>query len=77
MLAVSDVQAWEAKQRVLEILDNLSGRPRQRQVLAWSLDGFSPKEIAEHLQMTPEAVRSSLSLARHAVAEILEPEDLA
>lgn len=74
VLTITDVAEWEERHRVLQILDKLKHRPRQRQVLAWSLDGFTPKEIADHLQMTPEAVRSSLSLARRAIAELLDEE---
>jgi RNA polymerase sigma-70 factor (ECF subfamily) len=63
---VSDVTKWEQRHDVLRILDQLPSR--QRQVLAWSLDGYTPTEIASELQMTPEAVRASLYKARRAVA---------
>jgi len=62
---LSDVTTWEQRHDVLRILDQLPSR--QRQVLAWSLDGYTPSEIAEELRMTPEAVRASLYKARRAV----------
>lgn len=63
---VTDVTEWEQRHDVLQILDQLPSR--QRQVLAWSLDGYTPSEIAEELRMTPEAVRASLYKARRALA---------
>ncbi|WP_438295858.1 RNA polymerase sigma factor [Streptomyces sp. HUAS TT7] len=38
--------------------------PAQRQVLAWSLDGFSTSEISAELNMAADAVRQNLSRAR-------------
>jgi RNA polymerase sigma factor (sigma-70 family) len=64
-----DIAEWEQRHDVIAILDQLPSR--QRQVLAWTLDGHSPREIAAELKMTPEAVRSSLKLARRAVAALL------
>lgn len=60
------VTQWEAHYDTLRMLDALP--PRQRQVLAWTLNGFSPAEIAEHLELTPEAVRASLMKARRTAA---------
>ncbi|HET8661442.1 MAG TPA: sigma-70 family RNA polymerase sigma factor [Micromonosporaceae bacterium] len=67
LLAVTDVTVWEQRHDVLRILDELP--PRQRQVLAWTLDGYTPAEIADELKIAPEAVRSSLLKARRALAE--------
>jgi DNA-directed RNA polymerase specialized sigma24 family protein len=39
--------------------------------MAWSLDGYTPAEIATELQITAEAVRASLMKARRALAEYL------
>ena len=64
-----NIAEWEQKHDIIAILDKLPSR--QRQVLAWTLDGHSPREIAAELKMTPEAVRSSLKLARRAVAALL------
>lgn len=49
---------------------------RQRQVMAWTLDGFAPTEIARELGTTPEAVRSSLKIARRKIVEMLDEEQL-
>lgn len=68
-LAITEVEAWEQRHEVLRILDRLPAR--QRQVLAWNLDGYTPAEIAAELRMTPEAVRGSLAKARRAVATYL------
>src|SRR5262245_17963896 len=65
----TDIAVWEQRHEVLRILDLLP--PRQRQVLAWTLDGFPPIEIAAELQMTPEAVRASLLKARRRLARYL------
>ncbi|MDX3195063.1 sigma factor-like helix-turn-helix DNA-binding protein [Streptomyces sp. MN03-5084-2B] len=37
---------------------------KQRMVLAWSLDGFTPSEIAEALRIAPATVRSTLRHVR-------------
>ncbi len=63
---VSDLTNWEQRHHVLEVLKQLPSR--QRQVLAWSLEDYAPAEIAEELQMTPEAVRASLHKARRRLA---------
>lgn len=47
------------------VLKALASLPmRQRQAFAWAYDGFSAQETAEHLEMTPEAVRQNLARAR-------------
>jgi RNA polymerase sigma-70 factor (ECF subfamily) len=69
LLMVTDVEEWEQRHDVLRVLSQLPGR--QRQVLAWTLDGHTPSEIAAELRMTSEAVRGSLKLARRRVAELL------
>ncbi len=48
------------------VLARLPGR--QRQIMAWIMFGFTPKEIAEELKISPEAVRGSLKKARRALA---------
>jgi RNA polymerase sigma factor (sigma-70 family) len=60
---------WETRHDVLGMLRSLPWR--QRQVLAWTLDGYSPSEIAEELGLSPEAVRSSLRKARRAAVRYL------
>ena len=65
----TNVEAWEQQHEVLRLLDQLPSR--QRQVLAWTLDGYPPEEIAKELGITPEAVRSSRWKARRALAKYL------
>jgi RNA polymerase sigma factor (sigma-70 family) len=38
--------------------------PKQRQVMAWTIDGFSPAEIARELGVDPATVRQSLAKAQ-------------
>lgn len=64
-----DVVAWEQRHDVLRALSHLP--LRQRQVMAWTLDGYRPSEIAAELRITPEAVRSNLRKARRALAAYL------
>jgi RNA polymerase sigma factor (sigma-70 family) len=69
-LIAPDTQLEELEQRhtVLTLLDQLP--PRQRQVMAWTYDGATPTEIAEALQITPDAVRSNLHKARTTLRRI-------
>lgn len=57
-----EAEAWLQSQQVIEVLRALP--PRQRQVLALTIDGWAPAEIAELLSIDPAAVRSSLKKAR-------------
>lgn len=66
---LTNVFAWEQQHEVLRLLDLLP--PRQRQVLAWSLQEFTPAEIAAELKITGEAVRASLKKARRTLAQHL------
>jgi RNA polymerase sigma-70 factor (ECF subfamily) len=67
--AATNVTAWEQRHDVLRALSHLPSR--QRQVMAWTLDGYRPFEIAQELRITPEAVRSNLKKARRALAAYL------
>lgn len=69
--APADLTEVEEHHKVLTLLDLLP--PRQRQVLAWTLDGYKPAEIAADLGITPEAVRGSLMKARRTLAEHMGP----
>ena len=60
------VAEWETRHDTLQLVKKLPYR--QRQVLAWTLSGYTPAEIAEQLELTPEAVRASLKKARRAIA---------
>lgn len=66
----TNVTAWEQQHEVLRVLALLP--PRQRQVMAWKLEGYTPAEIAEELKITGEAVRASLMKARKALAQHLD-----
>lgn len=56
------VEIDEQEARVFEALGWLP--TRQREVMAWTIDGFTPAEIAEELAITSDAVRQSLARAR-------------
>ena len=63
----TNVQAWEQRHEVLQSLDRLP--PLQRQVMALTLDGYTPAEIASDLKITPEVIRSRLMRARRTLAD--------
>ncbi|MFD5951948.1 RNA polymerase sigma factor [Streptomyces collinus] len=74
LLAAPDaITAWEVRHDLLPLLRSLP--PRQRQVLAWALSGFTPGDIAEQLGMSDDAVRASLYKARRAVAEAIKERE--
>ncbi|MGW8882103.1 RNA polymerase sigma factor [Streptomyces sp. NPDC055663] len=56
------IAEWEAKHDALLLVRSLP--PRQRQVLAWTLGGFTPTDIAQHIGLPAETVRANLKLAR-------------
>jgi RNA polymerase sigma factor (sigma-70 family) len=60
--AASVVELRDEARRVLAALADLP--PKQRQVMAWTIDGFSPVEIARELDVDPATVRQSLAKAR-------------
>lgn len=64
------IAAWEEQHEVLRVLALLP--ERQRQVLAWRFDGYTPAEIATELMISPEAARASLAKARRALAQYLQ-----
>ncbi|QVI19689.1 sigma-70 family RNA polymerase sigma factor [Nocardia tengchongensis] len=47
---------------------------RQRQILAWTMQGYTPKEIADILHLSPEGVRSSLHKARDTLRPLVAAE---
>ncbi|MFF2518262.1 RNA polymerase sigma factor [Streptomyces sp. NPDC058086] len=61
-----ELAEWECKHELLNLLKLLP--PRQRQVLAWSMTGYTPSQIAEELGLTPETVRGNLRKVRLSVA---------
>ena len=60
--AAAVVELRDEACHVLAALADLS--PKQRQVMTWTVDGFSPTEIARELDADPAAVRQSLAKAR-------------
>jgi RNA polymerase sigma-70 factor (ECF subfamily) len=60
-----NVEIGEQGRRVFDALASLS--ERQRQVMAWHLDGYAHTEIAEHLGCTVAAVRQNFHRARQAL----------
>ncbi|MEV6489829.1 RNA polymerase sigma factor [Actinoplanes sp. NPDC051633] len=59
----------DEREAVLGLLRRLP--PRQRQVMAWTIDGYGPQEIAKILDITEEATRSNLYKARSALTSFL------
>jgi RNA polymerase sigma factor (sigma-70 family) len=60
--AVGAVELRDEARAVLAALADLP--PKQRQVMAWTIDGFSPAEIARELDVDPATIRQSLAKAR-------------
>ena len=56
------VELGDEGRRVLKALDTLP--PRQREVMAWIIDGFGAAEIARELGVTPESVRQNYAKGR-------------
>ena len=65
----SAIAEWEQRHEVLRLIRLLP--PRQRQVMAWTFDGYTPTEIAEALELDPATVRQNLRKARLALADRL------
>ena len=56
------------------VLDVLRALPRaQREVMAWTVDGYEPAEIAELIGKNPATVRTNLRHARKALLRLLQP----
>jgi DNA-directed RNA polymerase specialized sigma24 family protein len=63
--AQDDGQLAALADRHAGLLDLLASLPgQQRMVLAWSLDGFTPAQIASALRIAPATVRSNLRHVR-------------
>lgn len=67
------ISEWVDRYALLPLLRSLP--PRQRQVLAWTLDGFTPDDIAQQLRITSEAVRSNLLKARRTAVSYLKARE--
>lgn len=78
-MAASEAAMLGAEQaRVLDVLRNLPDR--QRQVMAWCYDGYTPAEIAVLLNLAPGTVRASLhkareTLKRHLTEKEADPDE--
>jgi len=66
---VSEMELRDQARAVLAALAELP--PKQRQVMAWSIDGFTPGEIADHLGVDSASVRQNLAKARKHLKEQL------
>jgi RNA polymerase sigma factor (sigma-70 family) len=62
------VELTDEARQVLAALQALP--PRQRQVMAWIVDGFGAAEIARELGISPESVRQSHAKARRNLGRI-------
>ncbi|WP_210590466.1 RNA polymerase sigma factor [Streptomyces sp. GESEQ-35] len=67
------IAEWETGYDALPILRSLP--PRQRQVLAWTMAGYEPRDIAHHLSLSAETVRGNLAKARRAAAAYLKDRE--
>jgi RNA polymerase sigma factor (sigma-70 family) len=68
-----ELAEWECKHELLNLMKLLP--PRQRQVLAWSMTGYTPSQIAEELKLTPETVRGNLRKARLSIASHMKARE--
>jgi RNA polymerase sigma-70 factor (ECF subfamily) len=59
------IEKVELDDEAIGVVRAINGLPgRQREVMAWVLDGYAPAEIAQILGITPGTVRGSLLKAR-------------
>jgi RNA polymerase sigma-70 factor (ECF subfamily) len=68
--SASDIDEWIQHDDYTRVLSSLPSR--QRQVIAWTMEGYKPAEIAEQLHIDPQTVRSNLRNARRAIATQLK-----
>lgn len=69
LLRGGDIEGWELRHDLVRALAQLP--PRQRQIMAWTLNGHTPCEIADELALPPATVRQHLYLARQALSASL------
>lgn len=71
-LLIDDMELAENVAQVDHVFDVLRRLPeRQRIVMAWHLDGYSPREIAEQLDCSAESIRQALRRARESIKRML------
>jgi RNA polymerase sigma factor (sigma-70 family) len=63
----------EETERALKLLQSLP--PRQRTVMAWTLDGYEPKEIATFIGTSSNAVCANLRLARRRLEDMIMSDE--
>ena len=70
---VSTALAVELTEEARQVLASLQALPpRQRQVMAWIIDGFGAVEIARELGVSPDSVRQSHAKARRNLGRFYE-----
>ncbi|MFD9489140.1 sigma-70 family RNA polymerase sigma factor [Streptomyces sp. NPDC059991] len=67
------IAEWEGRYDLLPVLRSLPFR--QRQVLAWTLAGYKPGDIAAEIGLPSETVRANLAKARRAAAARLKERE--
>jgi RNA polymerase sigma factor (sigma-70 family) len=73
-VAVPVAAAVELSEEARQVLAALAALPpRQRQVMAWIIDGFGATEIARELGVSPESVRQSHAKARKNLGRLYTP----
>lgn len=75
VLCTTEIEHWELEYDAVRAISALPSR--QRQVMAWTLYGFTPNEIAQELGMSNDAVRSNLHKARRALSTRLSRTETA
>jgi RNA polymerase sigma-70 factor (ECF subfamily) len=73
LLRRSDIAYWEQRHDITRALAELPAR--QRQIMAWTIFGYTPAEIAAELRMAPGTVRQHLHRARRALSNRLKRKD--
>lgn len=69
LLRGGDIEGWELRHDLVHALAQLTAR--QRQVMAWTLAGHNPGEIADELDLPAATVRQHLYLARQTLTTSL------
>jgi RNA polymerase sigma factor (sigma-70 family) len=67
------IEGWELHYDLVRALSQLPAR--QRQIMAWTLAGYAPSEIADELHLPAPTVRQHLYLARHTLSVRLTPRE--